>query len=521
MAVLRTISARILVGFAVLILTFGITAVNVIWFVHDVGVEVRVIREGFLQLALKSQAFARSEEDLQNYIAEDRSEDSYRRVQIQMVARHQNRRKTFGELSNVLDALGPVHARHAKRIGETRSRIDGLRKALDELDALYTWFGKLRASGKPGADTPVARYNRALFDGMMKVFQAREERIVTRANSLANKQAEYVTSLANNLEHNEQRLLKVTIYLGASAILVGLLITVWAILTLRPLGRLRDAARRIAAGNYQHRIDESGPAEVADLAREFNSIGQAVEERERALVRSERLAAVGKMAAMITHEVRNPLSSIALNTEMLEDELAKGDSEARDLCRAITREVDRLTALTEEYLAFARLPRPKLVAEQANDVVAAVAGFVREDLMARGVALEVTLAPDLPLARVDPAQLRQCLLNLIRNATEAVSGRPSPRVSLATRIGAVGTIEIEVGDNGPGISGEVQSRLFDPFVSTKQGGTGLGLALTHQIIQDHGGEIRVSSHLERGATFTVVLPLARGTSEVAIPAVAG
>jgi signal transduction histidine kinase len=93
-------------------------------------------------------------------------------------------------------------------------------------------------------------------------------------------------------------------------------------------------------------------------------MGRAVEERERGLVRSERLAAVGKMAAMITHEVRNPLSSIGLNTELLEDEL--GDAppgEAKQLCTAIHREVDRLTAITEEYLAFSRLPKPKIARE--------------------------------------------------------------------------------------------------------------------------------------------------------------
>src|SRR5439155_4485141 len=137
-------------------------------------------------------------------------------------------------------------------------------------------------------------------------------------------------------------------------------------ITLRPLHKLRDAARSVAAGDYDKQISERGPTEVKDLARELNSMARAVQERERELVRSERLAAVGKMAAMIAHEVRNPLSSIALNTELLEEELGHmpAADEGRALCRAITREVDRLTAITEEYLAFARLPTPRLAAEQ-------------------------------------------------------------------------------------------------------------------------------------------------------------
>jgi signal transduction histidine kinase len=508
MAVLRTLSARILIGFAVLILTFGVTAVYVVVFVHDVGVEVSVIREGFLQLSLKSQGFARSQEDLQSYIGEDRTGDTDRGVQLRVLAKDRARLRSFQELEGVLDRLGPVQPRHEKRIGEARGRIEAIGRAIEERRDEFAWFSKI-PSFTDNTPPEVRLVASKTFEAMLRSFQLAEARIASRANELANSQARVVTLMASNLERNEERLLKLTIYLGGSAILVGLLITVWATLTLRPLGRLRDAARRIAAGDYANRIEERGPAEVADLAREFNVMGQAVEERERELVRSERLAAVGKMAAMITHEVRNPLSSIALNTELLEDELGTGNLEARELCRAITREVDRLTALTEEYLAFARLPRPKLGAEQTNDIVRSVGQFIREDLMARGVALEVTLADDLPLARLDPAQLRQCLLNLIRNATEAVSGRSAPTVALTTRPGIGATVEIDVSDNGPGISPEVQSRLFDPFVSTKQGGTGLGLALTHQIIRDHGGEIRVDSGLDRGATFTVVLPQAR------------
>lgn len=520
MAALRTLSARILIGFAVLILTFGVTAGYVVIYVHDVGVEVSVIRERFLQLAFKSKDFLRSQQDLQNYITEDRTDEPYPRVQLRVKFKHKKRDEDFADLRQVVETIGPVPARHEKPVKETKARVDHVGQAMAELDADYAWF-IAQTWTDASAQTPYGALRRAQFDAMMKRFLTGEQEVTRRAAAVAQKQEDLVSYMARRLEYNEERLLKFTIYLGAAAIVVGLLITLWATLTLRPLRRLRLAAKRIAAGDYKSRIEERGPTEVADLAREFNVIGRAVEERQIELVRSERLATVGKMAAMITHEVRNPLSSIALNTEMLEDELG-ASPEARELCRAITREVDRLTALTEDYLAFAKLPPPKLKAEQANDVVHSVAGFVREDLMARGVALEVELAPELPLARIDPSQLRQCLLNLLRNATEAVSGRPNPTVSLATRAGADATIEIVVRDNGPGLATEVQARLFEPFVSTKQGGTGLGLALTHQIIREHGGELRVESRPERGATFTVVLPQARGAkAEVANPAVSG
>jgi len=234
-------------------------------------------------------------------------------------------------------------------------------------------------------------------------------------------------------------------------------------------------------------------------------MGRAVEQRERELVRSERLAAVGKMAAMITHEVRNPLSSIGLNTELLEEELEQSSKEAKELLAAIHREVDRLTAITEEYLAFARMPKPKPAPEAINPMVGALAAFVREDLAAKQVKLDVELGTGDPIALVDAAQLRQCLINLVRNATEALSAKGGGKVILRTRSSG-DRVFIEVEDNGVGIAPDVVPRMFDPFFSTKEGGSGLGLALTQQIVKDHGGDLAVQSTVGKGTTFTVSVP---------------
>jgi signal transduction histidine kinase len=335
-----------------------------------------------------------------------------------------------------------------------------------------------------------------------------EARIQAMSMDLADQLQGRVVQTASYLERNQGTLMFRTIYLGITAVMLGLLVTVWVVIQLRPLRRLREGARRIAAGDYASRIPEKGPTEVADLAREFNSMGRAVEERERELVRSERLAAVGKMAAMIAHEVRNPLSSIGLNTELLEEELGAAPAlgEARELCRAIHREVDRLTQITEEYLTFSRLPKPKLADERVNAMASDLAAFVREDLAVKQVTLTTDLAPGEPVARIDAAQIRQCLLNLIRNASEAVIAKGSGHVTLRTRA-AGGRVEIDVEDNGVGIPAEILPQLFDPFFSTKEDGSGLGLALTQQIVRDHGGDLRVDSVVGRGTTFTVSVPV--------------
>ncbi len=231
-------------------------------------------------------------------------------------------------------------------------------------------------------------------------------------------------------------------------------------------------------------------------------VTEALRTKDR-LIQTERLAAIGRMAAHVTHEVRNPLSSISLNVEMLEDELDPGDTEARALMKAIHREVDRLTAITEEYLRLARLPQPRLEPDDLGELLRSVERFVRREMEASGVALEVMVEEELPAVAFDEAQIRQALLNLLRNAREAMDGGTVRVVARAEE----GGVRIDVLDEGPGISEEVRMRIFDLFFSTKERGSGLGLPLTKQIIAAHGGTIRCASPPEGGTRFEVWLPV--------------
>jgi signal transduction histidine kinase len=305
------------------------------------------------------------------------------------------------------------------------------------------------------------------------------------------------------LDEEENRAVWATLLLTVMAIAVGLGVMAMATRTLRPLQRLAERAKQIARGDYQQRVDASSPDEIGALGREFNAMAAALDEREQRLIRSERLAAVGKIAAQITHEVRNPLSSIGLNAELLEEELAGGSSESQALARAIVKEVDRLTEITEEYLRFARLPRPRLEREDVGELVASLLGFLKGELDERGVAVEARLGAGLPQVAADEHQLRQALLNLMRNAAEAMSAGGRLEVSLAAEAQSVA---LRIRDSGQGIAAEHLDKIFDPFFSTKDGGTGLGLALTQQIVVEHGGTIEVESALGVGTTFTVRLP---------------
>jgi signal transduction histidine kinase len=246
--------------------------------------------------------------------------------------------------------------------------------------------------------------------------------------------------------------------------------------------------------------------EIGDLAREFDAMADAIQEREQRLIRSERLATVGRMAAHIAHEVRNPLASIGLNAELLGDEITDRGEEARRLVTSIIGEVDRLAEITETYLRFARLPRPKLDRENVGAIVASVLDLSRAELAQDGVEVALDLAPGLPEIAADEAQLRQALINLIRNAREAMSAAAVRRLEISVRQ-AGDRIVMTIHDSGPGIGAANLSKIFEPFFSTKQRGTGLGLALVQEIVVDHGGQIEVASPPGAGTTFTLTLPV--------------
>jgi PAS domain S-box-containing protein len=247
--------------------------------------------------------------------------------------------------------------------------------------------------------------------------------------------------------------------------------------------------------------------DVLGLVVAIEDVTEAVRTKE-ALIRSERLAAIGRMSAHVTHEIRNPLSSIGLNAELLEDLIKKTASaddaaEAQNLCSAIVREIDRLTSITDEYLRFARLPRPELEEEDVGALLTTIASFVRRDCEAANVKLEVEVPSGLPHVQLDADQMRQAILNLLRNAKESMP--QGGRIVLGAEA-QNGELSIVVKDTGFGIPPESLDRIFDPFFSTKLTGTGLGLTLTQQIVTEHGAELRVASKVGIGSEFRIVMP---------------
>ena len=388
------------------------------------------------------------------------------------------------------DALDRI----AARLSAVGARISDEEKAAAALTA------QLRAVQRAPSEDP------ALADAVARLKTA-ERRVDHELKTLGQILQDSMNQGVEEAERQERAARWALVGLSALALAVGLLMLWLSQRTLKPIRTLTEAAQRLGRGSPEEvAVPEQGGDELALLAREFNAMAQRLAARERelraqgeALVRSERLAAIGRIAAQITHEIRNPLSSISLNAE----ELGERAPAARDLCDAIVREVDRLAAITEEYLRFARLPKPSMQRADLNEVVRDLLEFVRPELVAAGVTVEQRLSPELPRVLADVAQLRQLLLNLVRNAREAMPGGGSLRVSTG---GCEGVVYIEVRDNGPGIEPSRLQRIFDPFFTTKERGTGLGLAMSQEIAQEHGGQLTCESILGTGTSFTLRLP---------------
>ncbi|MCK6548474.1 ATP-binding protein [Myxococcota bacterium] len=228
--------------------------------------------------------------------------------------------------------------------------------------------------------------------------------------------------------------------------------------------------------------------------------------------RAERLASVGKVAAGLAHEVRNPLASMCASIDVLKRAIDPPDPMKR-LMTNVVREADRLNALITDFLAFARPREPQRRKTDLSGTVTSVVDLLKNDQLFAGVKLELELEPGVS-AWIDGDQMRQVLWNLARNAAEAMAGQADARLKIATqRRGEV--VEIDIVDSGPGIPPDELKRIFDPFFTTKEAGTGLGLSIVHAIVEAHGGRIQVENGAVVGTRMTIVLPLAETPTIVA------
>jgi two-component system NtrC family sensor kinase len=322
--------------------------------------------------------------------------------------------------------------------------------------------------------------------------------------------------------------------------IVGLGLLVFAYLAMtrlvvRPVVELSDAARRVREGGRRFEAKPFGAAEIVDLSRSVaemterlrveeeqlrEKIAEALryaEDLTRAqerLVRSERLASVGRLAAGLAHEIGNPISAILGFQDLLLMGGLSGEEE-RDFLERMKRETERIHKILRDLLDFARpAAQPRAAGpdlpSSAADAVADAAALVRPQKEWKSITLETDVAPDIPLVTLAHGRLVQVLLNLLLNAGDVVPPDTGRVMVRAARAPEPGRVKIVVEDNGPGVAKEMEDRLFEPFATNKEvgKGTGLGLAVCRGLVEAAGGTITAERAESGGARFVVELPAA-------------
>ncbi|MBN2238719.1 MAG: response regulator [Dehalococcoidales bacterium] len=254
--------------------------------------------------------------------------------------------------------------------------------------------------------------------------------------------------------------------------------------------------------------------EVAKCVYLMDNITQQVNAREKEkllqkeLNMTSRLASIGEVAAGITHEINNPLTSIIAFAQMLS--IKEFSEDTREAIEVINDSATRIANIVDKLLAFARRHKPEKEYTDVNSVIQSVIGMRSYEMRNNNINLVTTLSTSLPYTMVNVGELQQVLLNIIINAEQAIKGanQKSGNIFVETTHSNE-CIFISIADDGPGISEEYQDKLFDPFFTTKvdSGGTGLGLSISYGIIKEHGGRILADSNFDEGATFIVELPI--------------
>lgn len=271
------------------------------------------------------------------------------------------------------------------------------------------------------------------------------------------------------------------------------------------LVRLAAAAEAVSRGDLDKRVDEGPGDEVGRVARAFNSMTESLRRTLRELSQRQALAAVGEFAASLAHEVRNPLTSIRVDLQRVEEKLPQ-ESETRDLLGRALGEIERVDRSVTGALQVARSGRITLEPVDLRKPLAAAVHTAEPEFKSHGAQIEYAELGDDPIAvKGDAAALEQLFLNLLLNGAQALDkgGRASVSVERTNR-----DVLISIRDSGSGIAQEDLEKVFEPFYTTRSAGTGLGLAIARRIAVAHGGEITVESTSGVGTTLTLRLPLA-------------
>jgi nitrogen fixation/metabolism regulation signal transduction histidine kinase len=275
-----------------------------------------------------------------------------------------------------------------------------------------------------------------------------------------------------------------------------------------PIRNLTEGMHRIGSGDLSYRVKIKAKDEVAYLVDSFNQMAEELKTSRESLQRAERAAAWRDVARQVSHEIKNPLTPIEFSIYRLETTLPTEMQENTDLAeslRIIKEEIASIRRIANTFSKFAKMPHSEPQSENIGAIVFESIELFRNDADAKNIGITFEQADHIPLTAVDAQQIKSVFHNLIKNAIEA--GKPSGAISIKVSglDSGVHTVQITISDNGCGMTEETQKRIFDPYFTTKEEGSGIGLFLAQRIIADHRGDINVASTLDAGTIFTIRL----------------
>ena len=343
------------------------------------------------------------------------------------------------------------------------------------------------------------------------------------------------------LDHSiKQQGIAITVYVLAFSVVISgvLCIIIWNFVS-TPVSILAQGMRRVAAGDLDFKIAINRKDEIGELANTFNTMSdelrraknesmewsntlekkveektEAIHRAQQQLIHSEKLASLGRMAAGVAHEINSPLTGIVTFGHLLLKKFPEGTEDREDI-EVIIDQANRCSNIIKGLLGFARATTADKAPTNINDVLNSTLNIVKNKADFFNIKLSTSLDPSLAMVKADAPQLQQVFLNMIVNAADACEGKGSITIT-TSNVNDSGQdyAQVEFKDTGHGIKDEALEKIFEPFFTTKPvgKGTGLGLAVSHGIIQDHGGKITISTKIGEGTSFFIWLPALKETA---------
>ena len=298
------------------------------------------------------------------------------------------------------------------------------------------------------------------------------------------------------------------LFMGIMAILVGIAGSIIMARTIsKPIKKLVKSAKAISQGNLDLKVDVTSRDEVGVLTEAFRNMAEKLNTHINELIRAEKLAVMGKIAASIAHEVRNPLDAIKGSAEYLQKKYHEDGTITR-FTTIIKDEINEVAKFLDEYLQFARPATPRFTPTNINSVLDETLHLAENLIEQNRIKVNKELETDLPLLMADSKQMKQVFMNIILNSIEAMPSGGVLGIHTFKELlnGELKDVAVEFSDTGKGISRDKVEKIFEPFYTTKEEGSGLGLSISQGIIERHKGKIVVESEEGKGSTLRIILP---------------